>query len=126
MSVEQATWIEPVSKHRDRDSFDGLRLGERPPRNRVERLVDLATGLLEEAETLARDRVFSEQATKLRRLDVADGIDFYEEVVQFETDLIKMALERTGGNQARAAALLRIKPTTLNSKIKLYGIEYRP
>ena len=26
--------------------------------------------------------------------------------------------------QARAAKLLHIKPTTLNSKIKLYGIEY--
>jgi DNA-binding protein Fis len=33
-------------------------------------------------------------------------------------------LEQTGGNQARAAKLLRIKPTTLNSKIKLYEIEF--
>jgi DNA-binding NtrC family response regulator len=43
---------------------------------------------------------------------------------QFEISLIKLALAQTGGHQARAAKLLNIKPTTLNTKIKQYGIEY--
>ena len=129
MSTEQATLIEPVNKRRGRkgDQSDiptHLRLA-RPVRNRVQRLVELAASLLQEAETLARDRVFAEQASKMRNLDFSGGIDFYEEVTQFETGLIKMALEQTGGNQAKAAELLHIKPTTLNSKIKLYKIECR-
>jgi DNA-binding protein Fis len=132
MSTEQATLIEPVNKRRGRKvdpNQDGpihLRLAARPARNRVQRLVELAASLLQEAETLARDRVFAEQASKMRNLDFSGGIDFYEEVTQFETGLIKMALEQTGGNQAKAAELLHIKPTTLNSKIKLYKIECRP
>jgi DNA-binding protein Fis len=130
MSTEQATLIEPVNKRRGRkvDESEGtshLRLAARPVRNRVQRLVELAAVLLQEAETLARDRVFAEQASKMRNLDFSGGIDFYEEVTQFETGLIKMALEQTGGNQAKAAELLHIKPTTLNSKIKLYKIECR-
>jgi len=91
----------------------------------MQRLVDLAAAVLQEAELLARDKVFSEQASKLRSLDLAGGIDFYAEVTEFETGLIKLALEQTGGNQAKAAELLRIKPTTLNSKIKLYKIDCR-
>lgn len=45
-----------------------------------------------------------------------------EEVQRFETELIRTALERTGGNQARAARLLGVKHTTLNAKIKRYRI----
>jgi transcriptional regulator with GAF, ATPase, and Fis domain len=45
-----------------------------------------------------------------------------DEVQRFETELIRTALERTGGNQARAARLLGVKHTTLNAKIKRYGI----
>jgi DNA-binding NtrC family response regulator len=36
--------------------------------------------------------------------------------------VIRAALEKTGGNQARAARLLGIKHTTLNAKIKRYKI----
>ncbi len=48
--------------------------------------------------------------------------DFYEEVQRYEMELIRGALLRTQGNQRRAARLLGIKPTTLNCKIKRYGI----
>jgi DNA-binding protein Fis len=34
-----------------------------------------------------------------------------------------MALAETAGNQAKAARLLGIKATTLNSKIKLFDIQ---
>jgi transcriptional regulator with GAF, ATPase, and Fis domain len=54
--------------------------------------------------------------------DVRNGIDFYEEVKHFEVDLIQRALSFTRGNQVRAARLLNMKVTTLNSKIKHYAI----
>jgi transcriptional regulator with GAF, ATPase, and Fis domain len=45
-----------------------------------------------------------------------------DEVRRFEIDLINDALCRTHGHQHKAAQLLGIKPTTLNSKIKRYHI----
>jgi len=101
-----------------------LKMPERPTRNRVQRLADLAHILVREAETLASDKTFTEESNKLRTLNIAEGIDFYDEVTRFEVNLIKLALERAGRNQAAAARLLHIKPTTLNFKIKMYGIEY--
>src|SRR5215203_3342603 len=100
-----------------------LKLAERPDRDRIQRVVDLADALLSEAETLARDKSFTEEATRLKPLDILSGISFYDEVQRFETHLIKMALAETGGNQAKAARLLGIKATTLNSKIKLFKID---
>lgn len=49
-------------------------------------------------------------------------IRLQDEVHRFEADLIRAALEKTGGNQARAARLLGVKHTTLNAKIKRYRI----
>jgi len=100
-----------------------LKLAEPPDRDRIQRVVDLADALLSEAETLARDKAFTDEANKLRPLDILGGIDFYDEVQRFETHLIKMALAETAGNHAKAARLLGIKATTLNSKIKLFNIE---
>lgn len=54
--------------------------------------------------------------------DLERGIDFYDEVSRFEIDLITRALVQTGGHQRRAARLLNLKVTTLNSKIKHYNI----
>jgi DNA-binding NtrC family response regulator len=54
--------------------------------------------------------------------DIEGGLDFYDEVSRFEIDLIKRALIQTGGHQRRAARLLNLKVTTLNSKIKHYNI----
>jgi len=111
--ARNASLLEPVR----------LKLAERHAPDRIQRLIDLAVALLFEAETLARDKAFTEEATKLKPLDIVEGIDFYDEVQRFETHLIKMALAETKGNQAKAAKLLGIKPTTLNSKIKLFSIE---
>ena len=54
--------------------------------------------------------------------DVGRGVDFYDEVRRFEILLIERALLHTGGSQVRAASLLGLKTTTLNSKIKGYRI----
>lgn len=58
-------------------------------------------------------------------IDLARGVNFYDEVKKFEIDLIRRALEQTGGHQSRAARLLGLNATTLNSKIKTYNISIR-
>ncbi len=57
-------------------------------------------------------------------VDLAQGIAFYDEVSRFEIELIRRALEITGGHQSRAAKLLGLNNTTLNSKIKSYNIKF--
>jgi DNA-binding NtrC family response regulator len=47
-----------------------------------------------------------------------DGIDLRDAVEQFENKLILQALERTGWNKNRAAAVLRMNRTTLVEKLK--------
>jgi DNA-binding NtrC family response regulator len=54
--------------------------------------------------------------------DDGSGIDFYAEVRRFESGMIERALEAAGGQQRRAARMLGLKATTLNAKIKIYGI----
>jgi DNA-binding protein Fis len=51
--------------------------------------------------------------------------DFYREVRRFEISLIRRALRLNAGNQAQAAQLLGMNPTTLHAKIKQYGIPTR-
>jgi DNA-binding NtrC family response regulator len=58
-------------------------------------------------------------------IDIGRGVNFYDEVRRFEIDLIRRALEQTGGHQSRAARLLGMNATTLNSKIKTYNIDPR-
>ena len=50
-------------------------------------------------------------------------LNLQEEVQRFEAALIRAALIKTGGKQRRAARLLGSKVTTLNTKIKRYGID---
>ena len=54
--------------------------------------------------------------------DITNGIDFYDTMRRVEITLIKAALKCTAGSQAEAARLLRLKPTTLNTKIKAYNL----
>ncbi|MBL8181487.1 MAG: sigma-54-dependent Fis family transcriptional regulator [Blastocatellia bacterium] len=59
-------------------------------------------------------------------IDISRGVNFYDEVKRFEIDLIRRALDQTGGHQSRAARLLGLNATTLNSKIKTHNIPARP
>jgi transcriptional regulator with GAF, ATPase, and Fis domain len=81
--------------------------------NRLEALKVLSNSLLYEIEALQ----INENPTANRKIDLAT------EVQRFEMDLIRSALVRTGGKQRPAARLLNVKVTTLNAKIKRYGIE---
>ena len=81
--------------------------------NHVEVLKDLAQALIREIDRLRHAQL----------PDVTQGVNFYEEVERFEINLIRSALERTSGHQTRAARLLGINVTTLNHKIKRYGID---
>ena len=81
--------------------------------NRIEALKKLTRQLLKEVQSLEDSRTpYAKSSIRLS-----------EEVQRFEVDLIRCALTRTSGNQRRAARLLGIKATTLNSKIKRYNIQ---
>jgi DNA-binding NtrC family response regulator len=51
--------------------------------------------------------------------EIDDDFDFYRAVERYESNLIQNALRMTGGSQVKAARLLKLKPTTLNSKMKV-------
>ncbi len=72
--------------------------------------------------SLAFEMIKSTEGTS-GEIDIARGVNFYDEVKRFEIDLIRRALEQTGGHQSRAARLLGLNATTLNSKIKTYNIQ---
>jgi len=78
----------------------------------LESLREAAMTLLREVESLANRHPQGNQRLGLQ-----------EEVQRYEMELIREALQRTGGNQRRAAKLLGVKVTTLNCKIKRLGIQ---
>lgn len=95
--------------------------GENVVNERVEAIKDLSLTL-----STALDAIGTLEFLGIDQpLDVESGIDFYDEVSRFEIFLIQRALKHTGGCQRRAALLLNLKPTTLNSKIKTYNINWR-
>lgn len=82
------------------------------PKNSLNSLKELVLQLLCELQCI----------DEVNTLTIGSGFDFYDEVSRFEIDLIKRALLQTGGHQVRAAKLLNLRVTTLNSKIKHYNI----
>jgi DNA-binding NtrC family response regulator len=101
--------------------------------NAIERAVVIAPGDEVTRECLRREIADPHAAAAVAReavgassgIDVTRGVNFYDEVRRFEIDLIRRALDQTGGHQSRAARLLGMNPTTLNSKIKTYNINLR-
>ncbi len=128
MAVHPAAFVETIDRGTDSPESTrtvNLRLASgKGSVGRVQRLVELASSLMREAQVLARDKAFADESASLETLDLAKGFDFYDEVQRFEMALIKLALEQAEGNQARAARLLGLRATTLNSKIKAYDIQY--
>jgi Response regulator containing CheY-like receiver, AAA-type ATPase, and DNA-binding domains len=99
--IERAVVIAPT----DELTVDCLRPEVRNP--------ELAREMMKDSEGFSSD------------IDISKGVNFYDEVRKFEIDLIRRALEQTGGHQSRAARLLGLNATTLNSKIKSYNIPAR-
>ena len=102
--------------------------------NTIERAVVIAPGNEITRECL-RNEISDPQSAAARShdgasmtavQDIGRGVNFYDEVRRFEIDLIRRALDQTGGHQSRAARLLGMNATTLNSKIKTYNINLRP
>ena len=78
----------------------------------IKNLRELTLRLLREVQSIG----------EVHTVNLEGGLDFYSEVSRFEIDLIKRALLLTAGHQGRAAKLLNLKVTTLNSKIKHYNL----
>lgn len=66
-----------------------------------------------------------DQLEGLISLMVERGILFDEAVSEFEKRFIKRVLERTNGNQSRAAEVLGIHRNTLSRKITEYKLDHR-
>ncbi len=87
--------------------------------HRVEALRVLVSVLLREVESLENS--------------VPSGVEILanphfslpSEIERYEADMIRTALIKSQGKQRRAARLLGVKVTTLNTKIKKYKINWR-
>ncbi len=97
--------------------------------NVIERAVVIAPGMEIQAEHLPPDiinptawRASSSGDSANAAIDITRGINFYDEVRRFEIDIIRQALAYTNNHQSRAARLIGMNATTLNSKIKSYNI----
>jgi transcriptional regulator with GAF, ATPase, and Fis domain len=77
---------------------------------RLEALTVLVHALLREIETLKHTQ------------NHAHNMNMSEEVHRFEAELIRSALNQTGGKLRCAATLLGMKVTTLHSKVKRYKL----
>jgi DNA-binding NtrC family response regulator len=97
--------------------------------NVIERAVIIARGNQIQREDLREEQLNPQRAAAqiggqkiAAQIDLSRGISFYDEVNRFQIELIRRALEITGGHQSRAAKLLGMNTTTLNSKIRYYNI----
>ena len=55
-------------------------------------------------------------------LEPEGGLSLDDELKRYEIRLIRVALDKADGSQTRAARMLGVKVTTLNTKIKRYQI----
>jgi len=89
-----------------------LRIREIALPDQIKSLREITLSLLHELESLGSLTAPPPETT----------LKLEDEVRRFEIALIRAALVKTKGNQARAARLLGVKHTTLNAKIKRYQI----
>jgi len=88
--------------------------GEIDLARKVESLREAARSLLKQVEQL-------EESLAARGAG-SGSTDLHAEVQRFESEIIRDALKKTGGHQRRAARMLGVKVSTLNAKIRRYGI----
>lgn len=83
-----------------------------------EALKSLSLLLMEQVDLLERTPVDVENNVKN-----GTPVCLFSELQRFECNLIRSALIRSMGNQTRAAKMLNLKLTTLNTKIKHFKID---
>jgi len=95
-------------------------------RERISNLRELIDSFRQEADdvtdTLEGVGLFGQPTTFNAE---ASAVDFYSEVRRFEIFLIRNALRQTRGSQVKAARLLKMNETTLNTKLKNLKINHR-
>jgi DNA-binding NtrC family response regulator len=119
MSTAKAALVDSINKRHLRGLPTRFRTS---PAKRLKNIRDLAAALLEESEALDHEGELAEASATVATLGRNGTINFFDEVRQFEIRLIRRALELAGGNQAQAAQLLGLGTTTLNYKVKTYGL----
>lgn len=120
MSTAKSALVESINKRHLRGLPSRTKTDQ--TNDRLKKMRDLASELLEESEALEHEGELAEASVRIATLSTSNTIDFFEEVRRFEVRLINRALELAGGNQARAAQLLGLGTTTLNYKVKTYGL----
>jgi DNA-binding NtrC family response regulator len=63
-----------------------------------------------------------ETVNENERVNLEENFNLYEQMKNFESDIIRQALFLTDNNQRLAAQMLGINYTTLNAKMKRLGI----
>ena len=64
-----------------------------------------------------------ETVNETERVTLDENFNLYEQMKNFEMDIIRQALFLTDNNQRLAAQMLGINYTTLNAKMKRLGIQ---
>ncbi|MBW2736402.1 MAG: sigma-54-dependent Fis family transcriptional regulator [Deltaproteobacteria bacterium] len=90
--------------------------------NMIERAVTLSQGTIIDSEMLPelQERPFTGDASP--ELPEA-GLDLDRHVVEMETRLVRLALERSGGNRIKAARLLGLSQRSLRYRMAKYGVD---
>jgi len=87
--------------------------------NLIERLSLIMPGRSISCSHLPSDITYREDYSKDQSLE---GDSFIKKIAYYEYKLIKQALDKTGGNKAKAARILNIKLSTLRSKIEKFNL----
>ena len=89
MSTAKATFFETVATSQLR----GLPSRKAGAAERLGKIRDLASSLLDEAESLDHENSLAEMSSAVENLNLKSGVDFFDEVRRFEIRLISRALE---------------------------------
>src|SRR6266481_6193608 len=107
-----------------RHAAETLKVHRLPPKKTAELAATSIDARIGSLKILAQSLM--RQIESLQKEAASDStleFDAQSEVRRFEAELIRSALISTGGRQRRAARLLGMKVTTLNTKIKRYQIK---
>ena len=114
--LEAPRYSKAALKALERYSWPG---NVRELRNFCERMVVLLPGRMVEPSNLPREMLVEGKGTETRPFSLPEGGVRLDEL---EQEMIRQALERTGGNRSRAARLLGLTRDTLLYRIKKYAL----